>query len=63
MTLAVDLQRAGVCIRNVLHPLDVLGTESLSTVARRAIGVAILKRNEVKRGGKPWTTSAQRKTK
>lgn len=58
---AGEMRARGVCIRNRKHPLDALGFESLTVVARRAIGVAILRTNT--RRETRWTTCTQRKTK
>lgn len=44
--LAIDLVRAGVCLRPVrVHPDMRWMFESLSVVARRAIGVAVMRRS------------------
>lgn len=44
--LAIDLVRAGVCLRPIrVHPDMRWMFESLSVVARRAVGVGILRRN------------------
>jgi hypothetical protein len=48
-----DLRAAGVCLRaRPMKPRDGWMFEGVVTVARRAIGVAIVRRNSKRNGGK-----------